>query len=334
MINKRFLVIGSNSFSGAHCVNQLLRKGFEVWGISRSDEPNKIFLPYKSLDKLTLKRFLFKSLNLKYDLNDILNLIDKNKISHVINFAAQGMVAESWHNPLDWYQTNLISQIAFHDELRKRENIEKYVHVTTPEVYGDTKDTCIKENNHFEPSTPYAVSRAACDLHLQSFFRAYDFPVVFTRAANVYGPGQQLYRVIPRTILSCISGEKFYLHGGGSSKRAFIHIEDTIEATIKIAEEGKPGECFHISTNETISIKDVVKRICNSLNVNYYDIVVDTEERLGKDKSYFLDSNKLRNKFDWKEKYNFDQGISETISWILRNKNLVMNMSWNYEHKI
>ena len=72
MSNKRFLVVGSNSFSGSHCVNHLLRKGFEVWGISRSAEPNKIFLPYKSLDKVTLKRFFFKSLNLKYDLNPIL----------------------------------------------------------------------------------------------------------------------------------------------------------------------------------------------------------------------------------------------------------------------
>ena len=164
----RFLIVGSNSFSGSNCVNQLLKKDYHVWGISRSKEPNKIFLPYKSLDEDKLNKFVFNRLDLNYDLK-ILDLIDGQKITHIINFAAQGMVAESWKNPLNWYQTNLISQIAFHDELRKRSFIKKYVHFTTPEVYGDTKDKCIPENTHYLPSTPYAVSRAACDLHLQSF---------------------------------------------------------------------------------------------------------------------------------------------------------------------
>ena len=330
----RFLIVGSNSFSGSNCVNQLLKKDYNVWGISRSKEPNKIFLPYKSLDEYKLNKFVFNRFDLNFDLKKILDLIDEQKITHIINFAAQGMVAESWINPLDWYQTNLISQIAFHDELRKRSFIKKYVHFTTPEVYGDTKDKCIPENTHFLPSTPYAVSRAACDLHLQSFFKAYGFPVVFTRAGNVYGPGQQLYRVIPRTILSCISGKKFFLHGDGISERSFIHIEDTIEATIKIAENANPGECFHISTNEIISIKNLVQKICNVLNVKYEDFVVSTDERLGKDLSYSLDSKKLRKTFKWEEKYNLDQGILETINWIKNNKKLFMNMPWVYEHKI
>ena len=334
MTETRFLIIGSNSFSGSNCVNQLLKKGYHVWGVSRSKEPNKIFLPYKSLDQNKLNRFNFNRFDLNTDLKKILDLIDEKKISHIINFAAQGMVAESWKNPLNWFQTNLISQIAFHDELRKRSSIKKYVHFTTPEVYGDTKDKCIPENIHFEPSTPYAVSRAACDLHLQSFFKAYEFPVVFTRAANIYGPGQQLYRVIPRTILSCISGKKFFLHGEGLSERSFIHIEDTIDATIKIAENANPGECFHISTNEIISIKALVQKICNVLNVKYEDFVVSADERLGKDLNYFLDSKKLRNKFKWEEKYNLDQGILETINWIENNKKLVMDMPWVYEHKI
>ena len=334
MNQKSFLIIGSNSFSGSNCVKELLEKGFFVWGISRSYEPNDIFLPYKWLDQDALNRFKFKRFNLNSDLKSICELIDKNNITHIINFAAQGMVAESWKNPIHWYQTNLMAQIALHDELRKRKQIEKYVHFTTPEVYGDTKDIWISENNYFQPSTPYAVSRAACDLHLQSFFKAYQFPVVFTRAANVFGPGQQLYRVIPRTILSCLSSKKFYLHGDGISERSFIHIKDTIEATIKIALEGDPGESFHISTNQTISIKGLVEKICKYLGVSFEKIVLSSNERLGKDQSYFLNSSKLREKFKWKENYSLDEGISETVKWILNNEKVVMDMSWDYEHKI
>jgi dTDP-glucose 4,6-dehydratase len=243
------------------------------------------------------------------------------------------MVAESWKNPLDWYKTNLISQVALHDELRKRKHIEKYVHFTTPEVYGDTKNDWIIENKKFAPSTPYAVSRASCDLHLESFFNAYNFPVVFTRAANVYGPGQQLYRIVPRSILSCLNGKKLDLHGGGLSERSFIHISDTIEATIKIALEAEPGNSYHISTNESISIKGLVQKICNLMQVDYELVVNITEDRLGKDQSYLLNSDKLRDQFDWTEKYNLNDGLIDTIKWVKENNKIMKKLSWDYLHK-
>ena len=108
MNEKRFLIIGSNSFSGSNCVKGLLNQNYSVWGISRSLEPNDIFLPYKSLDKYTLNKFSFYRFNLNNDLKKILDLIDEKEITHIINFAAQGMVAESWKSPLNWYQTNLL----------------------------------------------------------------------------------------------------------------------------------------------------------------------------------------------------------------------------------
>ena len=332
MFKKKFLIIGSNSFCGSHCVKELLLRGFSVYGISRQEEPNDIFLPYKWIDKDIQKNFIFDSINLNNDLEKLLLLIDEHQITHIINFSAQGMVAESWKSPNDWYQTNLISQVAFHDELRKRKNIDKYLHFTTPEVYGDTKNKWVDEDTPFNPSTPYAVSRAACDLHLKSFCEAYNFPVVFTRAANVFGPGQQLYRVIPRTILSCLSGKKFNLHGNGLSERSFIHIEDTINATIEIILNGNYGETYHISTNEVISIRGLVEKICNFLDINFEDIVSHSNERLGKDQSYFLNSNKIRKEFKWSEKYTLDAGIRETIKWIKNNKEITNNLSWEYKH--
>ena len=222
-MSKKFCVIGSSSFSGSHFIAKTLKEGYEVVGISRSEEIDSAFLPYywnlydqKSIESFE-NNFSFHKINLNFQLNELIEIIDSFKPTHIVNFAAQGMVAESWLDPTHWFQTNVVSQVGLHDELRKKEFLEKYIHITTPEVYGSTDEGWIKEDNQFVPSTPYAVSRAACDLHLKSFYDAYQFPVIFTRAANVYGPGQQLYRVVPRTILSAKTGKQFELHGDGVS---------------------------------------------------------------------------------------------------------------------
>ena len=214
-MNRTFVVLGSNSFSGSHFVNYCLESGDEVIGISRSKEPNDIFLPYRKSKGLEVsdhsKKFKFCQLDLNKDTSSIIDIIDLNEAEYVVNFASQGMVAQSWKQPVDWYQTNLIGQVALHEKLRQISTIKKYVHITTPEVYGSTNGKWVRENAPFKPSTPYAVSRASCDLHLQSFYEAYDFPVVYTRAANVYGAGQQLYRVIPRAFLSALCHSEFCL---------------------------------------------------------------------------------------------------------------------------
>lgn len=335
MQKKNFLVIGSNSFSGSNCVDFLLKRGYFVLGVSRSEELNEIFLPYKwSLEGQINKKFVFSKIDLNKDLSKLIALIDQYEITHIINFAAQGMVAESWENPIHWYQTNLISQVALHDELRKKKRLKKYLHFTTPEVYGDTNKKWINETFTFTPSTPYAVSRAACDLHLKSFWKAYDFPVVFTRAANVYGPGQQLYRIIPKTILSCISGQKLQLHGSGLSERSFIFINDAIAATVEICLNSEPGSSYHISTENVITIKSLVQMICKSLSVEFNEIVNYSSERLGKDQSYLLDSKKLRKRFNWKEEYSLEKGINLTLEWIQNNYDFMKTISWEYNHKI
>ena len=240
MRSEKILVIGSNSFSGSHFVAESLRSGHSVWGVSRSQESKAVFLPYLWPDPVTGKpladadNFAFQVIDLNSQLPELLKLIDGVQPTVVVNFAAQGMVAESWLNPTHWYRTNVLSQVALHDALRLKPFLKKYVHITTPEVYGSSDSGWIREDTHFSPSTPYAVSRAACDLHLMSFYKAYGFPVVFTRAANVYGPGQQLYRIIPRAILSARTGQPMQLHGG-YSERSFIHIHDVVRATLKLA---------------------------------------------------------------------------------------------------
>ncbi|MBO8240510.1 NAD-dependent epimerase/dehydratase family protein [Prochlorococcus marinus XMU1412] len=337
MHEKKLVVIGSNSFSGSHFVDKALNYGYEVMGISRSEEPLPIFLPYrwiKNKNEISENIFIFKKFDLNQHLDSIIRSIDTFEPSYIVNFAAQGMVAESWMNPTHWYKTNVVSQVALHDELRKKEYLEKYVHVTTPEVYGSTDRGWIDEKTNFSPSTPYAVSRAACDLHLQSFYQAYKFPVTFTRAANVYGPGQQLYRIIPRTILSALSGKKMKLHGGGLSTRCFIHIDDVVEATLKIMTNASPGTSWHLSNREEISIRNLVEKICELCDVNFSKIVDISEERLGKDQSYLLNSNAIREAFKWEEKIDLISGIKETINWIDCNYDLLCKLPWDYVHKI
>ena len=337
MTTNKILVVGSNCFSGSNFVTEALKQNYSVWGVSRSAEPNAVFLPYQWLKSeksvLNSDKFKFVQIDLNTQLADLIDLIDQVRPEVVVNFAAQGMVAESWLNPTNWYQTNVVSQVAFHDELRKRSFIDKYVHVTTPEVYGSTDSGWIKESFDFSPSTPYAVSRAACDLHLMSFYKAYDFPVVFTRAANVYGPGQQLYRIIPRSILSARTGQLMQLHGGGYSERCFIHIRDAMQATLRLALEADPGTSWHISTRDPISIRNLVEKICDLCDVNFTDVVEETDERLGKDQAYLLDSSSIRKAFDWHDQVALDQGLSDTIKWVDDNLTKLKLLPWSYQHK-
>src|SRR5690349_8950351 len=211
---EKIFVIGSNSFSGASFVDYVLSTGASVVGASRSPEPARSFLPYKwHRHAAEAGRFRFERLDLNHDLERIVATIKDFKPDYVVNFAAQSMVAESWLHPEHWYQTNVVANVRLFEGLRPLKFIQKYVHISTPEVYGSCSGN-VTEAARFNPSTPYAASRAACDLHLLTFSKQYKFPVVFTRAANVYGPGQQLYRIIPRAILFIKSGRKLQLHGG------------------------------------------------------------------------------------------------------------------------
>jgi dTDP-glucose 4,6-dehydratase len=329
MTNK-FLVIGSNSFSGAQFIKYLLENGNNVIGVSRSNEINDVYLPYKWANKK--ENFKFYSIDINNQLAELVEILNDYKPEYIVNFAAQGMVAQSWETPQDWYQTNVVGQVKLHDQLRKLKFIKKYVHVTTPEAYGST-DGWIKESFNFAPSTPYAVSRAACDLHLMSFFKAYNFPVVFTRAANVYGPGQQLYRIIPRTMLYARLGKKMKLHGGGLSTRSFIHMDDVSAATFKIALDGIAGDSYHISTNETITIRGLVEKICELTNANFSELVEVSEDRLGKDQAYLLDSTKLRENFKWQDNINLEHGLIDTLSWVDKNIEILKSLPADYIHK-
>ena len=242
------------------------------------------------------------------------------------------MVAESWLTPEDWYNTNIIAQVRLYKELSKFKFIKKFVHVTTPEVYGSTKGK-VKENFNFNPSTPYAISRAATDIHLKKCFENFKLPIIFTRTSNVFGPHQQLYRIIPKTLLSARLKKKIDLHGGGKSKRSFIFIDDASAATYLISTKGKIGNSYHISTNKIISIKNLVKKISKITGKKFNDIANVSTDRVGKDNYYNLSSKKIYGELNWKPKVDVDTGLKKTLQWIDDNFANLAREKLNYIHK-
>lgn len=331
-MSERIAVIGSNSFSGASFVRHCLEQQLTVLGASRSAEPARCFLPYRWLDSEAQLGFRFVRADLNHDLDALMAALEEFRPAYVVNFAAQGMVAQSWLTPQHWYQTNVVANVMFHDRLRHCAWLRKYVHVSTPEVYGSTSGL-VDEHAPFHPSTPYAASRAACDLHLQTFLNQYGFPVVWTRAANVYGAGQQLYRIIPRTILSIRLGQPLNLHGGGHAVRSFIHISDVADATLRIARQAPPGECYHLSTARNISIRELVEMICRVMGADFTQVVRVTEDRPGKDAAYLLDSAKARRALGWHDAVALEAGIAETIRWVDAHLGELQCQPADYIHK-
>ncbi|MDP4801529.1 MAG: GDP-mannose 4,6-dehydratase, partial [Burkholderiaceae bacterium] len=185
----------------------------------------------------------------------------------------------------------------------------------------------------FNPSTPYAVSRAAGDMLFKIYRETFGLPIVSTRAANVYGPGQPLYRIIPRTLFFLLTGRTLELHGGGVSTRSFIHIDDVSSATWKIAQHAAVGETYHISTDRIIAIKDLVSMICYKLDQLFDAHVKVVGERLGKDSAYWLKSTKLRSELGWSDTISLEQGLDETLSWAQTNLAALSTQPMQYIHK-
>ena len=325
----RYVVLGSNSFSGSHFVTRLLRAGHEVLGLSRSEEIADVFRPY-GWEQLQ-GAFTFKQIDIN-DSSSLGNALKGYGPDVVVNFAAQSMVAQSWDHPEHWYQTNVLGLVELTKVLEELPSLRKYLHVTTPEVYGST-GKWIRESRNFHPSTPYAVSRAAGDMHLLAMHETRSLPVCFTRAANVYGPGQQLYRIIPRTLLYARLGRQLQLDGGGNSTRSFIHVGDVAEATYLIARYGVAGETYHISTDEIISIRELVQRACTLTGVSLADLAVEGPERPGKDDTYMLDSAKLREQLGWAPAISLAEGMRDTLAWIDANLAVLAKTPDTYFHK-
>lgn len=330
---KNIIVLGSNSFAGSSFINYALNKNYKIIGISRSKEKSKLELKYKD-NLLKQKNFKFYRLDINKDINKIIKIIKKiKKPVFIIDFAGQGMVAESWNNPDQWFKTNVISKINLIEKLKKIK-INKYIRISTPEVYGSSSKMLLEENA-YNPTTPYALTHSTIDKYLKLQKKEFNFPVLILRFSNFYGEYQPIYRIIPKTIISILKGKKLSLHGGGLSSRSFIYIDDFSNAIFKAINLKKQKQIvINISSKEIITIKDLVKTICKKMNTNYKNIVKISKDRRAKDKKYFMNSKKAKNILKWNNSISLNQGLNNTIKWYVKNFNKIKKFNENYIHKI
>lgn len=327
---KKVLVIGSNSFSGSDFIDLLLEEGrFEVVGISRSPEKGALFLPYKKRNSAS---FSFEQIDLNKDVERLDSLFKTFQPEYVVNFAAQSEVAPSWAYPHHWFQTNAVSITRLADMLKDKPFLKKYVHISSPEVYG----TCtgnVTEEAPLNPSTPYAASKAAGDLSLFTFYKNFALPLVMIRATNVYGKHQQLFKIIPRSIIYIKQGKLIELHGGGTAVKSYIHIRDVSKGTLLAMEGGEAGQIYHFSPDSGVEVRQVVRLICEKMGIPFEIATKTVEERLGQDKAYVIDSTKARKKFGWQPKISLEEGVSGTIRWIEENASEIGLQELSYVHK-
>jgi len=325
---KKIAVIGSNSFSGADFIDFLLEQGgVEILGLSRSPEKSDLYLAYR---RRKSPAFRFVQCDLNRD--PVENLLDQFQPEWIANFATQSEVAPSWENPEHWFNTNCVAFARLIHFLNGKKYLKKYLHVSTPEVYG-SKTGLIDEGAAMDPSTPYGVSRAAQDQLLKILFARSGFPFVSVRAANVFGAGQQLWKIVPRSIIRLKKGQPVELHGGGTVKRSFIPIRDVSRGELAALERGKPGSIYHLATERCEEVRAVVRAICEMMGRSFENSVVATGERSGQDAAYTLDIARARKDLAWEPAISLEKELRRVLEWIEGHWEAIQKEPLVYEHK-
>lgn len=328
---RRVLVVGSNSFSGSDFIDLLLEDPVtEVVGVSRSPEKSGLFLPYKK--RADLSRFRFVQADLNRELDRVVRVLEEFRPDFVVNFAAQSEVAPSWENPDHWFQTNVVALSRLVQALRGRVSLRRYVHISSPEVYGTCVGT-VTEEAPLNPSTPYAASKAAADLYLSTLVKGFAFPLVTIRSTNVYGAHQQLFKIIPRSVICLKTGRKIPLHGGGRAVKSYIHVRDVSRGELAAMERGAAGSIYHLSPDGGVEVREVVARLCRLVGRGPEESTEAVGERLGQDAAYVIDSTRARTQLGWAPRISLDDGLQQVVRWVEDHWDLVRKEPLDYVHK-
>ena len=328
----KIIAFGSNSFAGRSFVKYCLELNYHVTATSRSNEIKKSCRIYNEVANKNNFKYIKFDINNNIQRRNIFNYIGKNKIKIIVDFSSQSMVGESWEIPEDWVHTNCLGKLKLIENLLNLKHSIKFIRISTPEVYG-SNNRSILENDKFSPSTPYAVTQATADNLFDIYSKFKNLNVINLKFANFYGPGQQLYRIIPKTIMCILLKKKLEIHGNGSSIRSFIFPKDFCSSIIKATKYGKKGEIYNISSTETVSIKNLVKKICKKMNYPFNKLVYFSKDRLAKDQKYLLNSKKAQKYLSWKNLTTLDKGLDETIKWYKKNKSNIKFETFKYNHK-
>ena len=259
------------------------------------------------------KKYEYFQIHMVFELDRLLHLIDQVKPDFIINFAAIAY-ATSWQGSHRYYDTNLMSVVRLCEELKKRKFLSKFIQIGSSEIFGSSK-RAIQENDIPNPTSPYAVSKLATDMHLKTLWKVEKFPMNIVLPSNGYGPGQYMYRLIPKAALCGITKQKFPLQGGGKVKKSFLHCRDIANAIYIIAHKGKLGESYNVGTDKPNSIKSIVEKVSKNLEVPFYDMVKITPGRKGEDNQYWLNSDKIK-KLGWVQNISLDEGVKDMVDWV------------------
>ena len=306
------LVTGGAGFIGSNFIRHILNKyDYKITNLDK--------LSYAgNLDNL---RDIEKNENYIFIKGDICNkeLVEKLMKNQdiVVHFAAETHVDRSIKDPSEFIETDVKGTFILLEAARKN-NIKKFIHISTDEVYGQIEKGSFKETDILNPRNPYSASKAGADRLAYSFYCTYNMPVIITRSSNNYGPYQYPEKVMPLFITNLIENKKVPLYGDGLNVRDWIYVRDNVEAIDFIIHNGKLGEVYNIGGGNELTNLEMTEIILKEMNKDgsYIEFVKD---RLGHDRRYSLDCNKIHS-LGWKPRFNFNNAIKETINWYRNNE--------------
>ena len=318
---KKVIVTGGLGFIGSNLIELLLEKKYKVINIDKNTYSSNFY---------NVKEFK-KNKNYSFIKCDIANrklakIINKHKPIGIFNLAAETHVDRSIDGPESFIQSNIIGVFNILEIFRKfsvKNKKSRLVHISTDEVYGDILTGRTKENYPYNPSSPYAASKASSDHLVSSYVRTYKIPAIVTNCSNNYGPKQHPEKLIPKLIYNIITNKKLPIYGKGLNSREWIYVKDHCEALIKVFEKGKIGNFYNIGSNKNVINLDISKKLIkiakSKIKLGKNVKIEFVKDRPGHDVRYALNSSKIIKELKWKPKTTFKSGLIITFLWYLNN---------------
>ena len=327
---KKVIVTGGLGFIGSNLIGLLIKKKYFVINIDKITYSSNF---YNTKEFKKSKNYKF----IKCDINNkkFKKIIYKYKPVGIFNLAAETHVDRSIDDPKSFVQSNIVGVYNlleyFKDYSKKYRS--KLIHISTDEVYGDILKGRTNEKYPYNPSSPYAASKASSDHLVASYIRTYNLPAIVTNCSNNYGPKQHPEKLIPKLIHNIISNKKLPIYGKGKNSREWIYVEDHCEALLKVFLKGKIGEFYNIGSNKNLINLDISKKLLkiakNKIKVGKNVKIEFVKDRPGHDIRYALNSSKLIKELKWKPKINFENGLKKTFEWYLNNLGYYKSLNKN-----
>jgi dTDP-glucose 4,6-dehydratase len=325
---KKIVVTGGLGFIGSNLIELLLKKNFFIINIDKATYSSNYYnvKEFKNSKK-------YKYIKLDINSNKLQDIFLKYKPIGIFNLAAETHVDRSIDNPNSFIQSNIVGVYNLLESFKifSKTSKSKLIHISTDEVYGDILTGRSNEVYPYQPSSPYAASKAASDHLVSSYVRTYNLPAIITNCSNNYGPKQHPEKLIPKLIYNIINNKPLPIYGNGKNSREWIYVKDHCEALLKVFLKGKIGEFYNIGSNKNLNNLEITKqlldksrkiiKIGNKVKINF------VKDRPGHDVRYALNSNKIKKKLGWKPKIKFSHGIKLTIDWYLNNKTYYKTLS-------